>query len=389
VRVAAINGTNVTIDSPIRSQNWAAGKNPRAGWSQQRPRIGVGIEDLTINVGSVAGDSSGVVFMAATNSWVKGVRILRPDWGHIRFYQSAHITIESNFFYDGQSVLSTAYSMAIDSASDLLIQNNIYDQRSNPFAINGPCSGCVVAYNYVVFQPHGTGAYQPGTVLYHEAGTDYMLIEGNDFPTIWHDDIHGTTHFHTHFRNMIVGHPNKNSNTQIFQINSYGRYVNIIGNVLGRSGYYTTYNGSSGTSIYDLGRSPGSPVPADAKVSSTMFRWGNYDTVNNSNRFLASEVPTGDPRYPVNVPATQTLPTSLYTNTKPAWFGTVAWPPIGPDVTGGTVSGYGGRANKIPARVCRERLANANGSDFNAATCYQAVGGDTTPPAVPTGLTIR
>jgi hypothetical protein len=262
--------------------------------------------------------------------------------------------------------------------SDCLIENNIIDFRTSPFSISGPGSGCVIAYNYVRNQPWDSPTnYQPGSVLFHEAGISHYLLEGNDMPSVWHDDIHGTTHFHTFFRNLIAGDPAKNSNTQIMQVNSYGRYFNIVGNVLGRSGFHTTYSGGSSTSIFDLGRSPGSPVPADPLVAQTIFRWGNYDTANNATRFVASEVPSTLSNFSQPLPATQTLPASFYLSAKPAWFGSVPFPAVGSDVTGGDITGYGGRAYKIPARRCYENTPKGtNGlSSFNPATCYGDTGG--------------
>ncbi|HYM25509.1 MAG TPA: hypothetical protein VEU08_19960, partial [Vicinamibacterales bacterium] len=44
------------------------------------------------------------------------------------------------------------------------------------------------------------------------------------------------------------------------------------------------------------------------------------------------------------------LPNSFYLTAKPAWFGTLSWPAIGPDVTGG--AGAGGKAGLIPAWNC-------------------------------------
>jgi hypothetical protein len=81
------------------------------------------------------------------------------------------------------------------------------------------------------------------------------------------------------------------------------------------------------------------------------------------------------------VPASQTLPSSFYLPSKPSWFGSVAWPAIGPDVTGGNISGYAGHANKIPARVCYEGAAldpaypssNPRVRLIDPATCYAAV----------------
>ena len=78
-----------------------------------------------------------------------------------------------------------------------------------------------------------------------------------------------------------------------------------------------------------------------------------------------------------------TLPASLYLAARPSWFGAAAWPPIGPDVTGGNVSDVGGLVHKIPAQLCYENTSKTNGIlNFNANNCYSGA-----PPA-PTNLRI-
>jgi aryl-alcohol dehydrogenase-like predicted oxidoreductase len=63
-------------------------------------------------------------------------------------------------------------------------------------------------------------------------------------------------------------------------------------------------------------------------------------------------------------------------------------------VTGGNISGYGGHANKIPARLCFENTtvdsAYGNGIRlFNAAACYGSGSGQTVPaPTAPSNLRI-
>jgi hypothetical protein len=124
---------------------------------------------------------------------------------------------------------------------------------------------------------------------------------------------------------------------------------------------------------------------------STLFRWGNYDTVNNAVRFVNSEVPSGLSLYANPVPASQTLPASFYLSAKPGWWGTMPWPAIGPDVTGGDIPGVAGHAYKIPAQVCYMNmggLADGTGPilSFNASACYS---GNHTAPSGPTNLKIR
>ena len=51
---------------------------------------------------------------------------------------------------------------------------------------------------------------------------------------------------------------------------------------------------------------PGGMTYPDAKVTSTLLRWGNYDYFNRVARFQASEVPSGVP-----APTDQVLPKSV------------------------------------------------------------------------------
>ena len=117
------------------------------------------------------------------------------------------------------------------------------------------------------------------------------------------------------------------------------------------------------------------------------MRWGNYDTVSAAVRWNASEVPSSLTQYANVVPADQTLPTSLYLPGRPGWFstnyGSVTWPPIGPDVTGGEhMNGY---VYKIPAQLCYENTSRTSGIlNFDANNCYPVSGA----PAPPRNLRI-
>jgi hypothetical protein len=235
----------------------------------------------------------------------------------------------------------------------------------------------------------------------------------------------------TDFRNYYTGWE-LNSPANYFWTNAYmtdpfARYRNVIGNVLGTPGYHTHYSTSTVPdqfSIYTLGvgnpnMSP--PIPSDPVVASTMFRWGNYDVVNASNQFNKSEVPSGISVYPNSIPGSQTLPPSFYVSSKPAWWGSMPWPAIGPDVTGGNVEQCsGGTFNKVaalttahcggsalvgalnghvnanPAMACYLNVMGGppDGSGgaltFNASACYAGSSGGSgsnAPPPPPTNLT--
>ena len=89
------------------------------------------------------------------------------------------------------------------------------------------------------------------------------------------------------------------------------------------------------------------------------------------------------------MPSSQTLPSSFYLSSKPTFFGSVPWPAIGPDVTGGSEAGLNGHHAKIPARRCFESVMGGAFGDttarsFDPAACYSS-----TPqvrPKSPTGV---
>jgi hypothetical protein len=178
-------------------------------------------------------------------------------------------------------------------------------------------------------------------------------------------------------------------------LDGHARFMNVIGNVFGDSSQWSRYETEgvdSSTSIFNLGFKGNCSgcinLSNHTHVKRTLFRWGNWDNVTNDTRWCsdatspctASEVPSGITNYPNPVPANLNLPDSFYLVSKPAFFGSLPWPPIGPDVMGGNLSGSGGYANKTPARICFEESTDDAAYSsfsprvkmFNAANCYGA-----------------
>jgi hypothetical protein len=234
-----------------------------------------------------------------------------------------------------------------------------------------------------------------GSAFLHSAGTDFMLWEGNFGQGFTADQVHGTHHFVTLFRNRYLGwETGKTAQTVPVHLYTYSRYFNVIGNVLGQDSYHTRYesfppdDSNCNRSVFALGwggNCTDGGAPDDSFTRTSLMRWGNYDVVSRSVKFAASEVPSAIASFPNPVPAGTGLPASLYLPAKPSWWGNVPWPAIGPDVTGGP--GPGGRAYDIPAKLCYDTTPRDGQGilSFSAARCY---GGGTTvpPPAAPTNL---
>lgn len=411
VTVTGINGSTVTINPGIYMPNIRTSQSPGAWWASALPITGVGIENLTIDVRGTSTNGAGIYFYEATKCWVKNIRSLNDGsvHKHIWLYPASHITVRDSYFY-GANGTSESYGVdAGGQSSDNLVENNIFQHITGP-TITEEDMGSVFAYNYAVdhYYNNGDPAWQQDTADNHDAGAAYELWEGNIGDGIKADDIHGNGNLYTNFRNRWSGRDTTSKNEETIAIElMYGmRYYNIVGNVLGTSGYHTNYqevpsstsdrgNSSVGdVSIYTLGYSGDegtifSGVPNDLLTASTLMRWGNYDTVNNAVRWVAVENASAAPGYPGLSSPSQTLPPSFYLSAKPSWWGSVPWPAIGPDVTGGNIANVGGYAYLTPAANCYLTTmgGKTDGSSgiltFNASSCYSSAA----LPAAPTKLT--
>ena len=430
VLVTAINGSNITISPPLYMPNWRASQKPQAEFATS-PISGAGIENVSIDATN-SGSLETILIGNCDQCYVSGVRSLDANRSHVRIMYSTRYVIQSNYFYENQSHATVSYGVEMFGGWNGLIVNNIFQQStdSEP-SCSGACEGNVIAYNFDIDNVYDTAGWMQAGNYLHASGTAYNLWEGNVGPGYNADDVHGTHHFDTVFRNYLIGNqqagcggPGVNTctaQTVPIILQAGARYFNIIGNVLGQVGFHNNYTCSAqstascsagSTSIYTIGYSGngGQQVSSvngfcsnvnctatgafDPQVTAYLMRWGNYDTVHGATQWNSAEIPSGVSPYGNAVPSSQTLPASFYFSAKPSWWsGTAPYPAIGPDVTGGT--GPGGHAYVIPAQSCYLSAMNgpANGTgnalSFNAGSCYGGGGASQPPgptqPAPPTG----
>jgi hypothetical protein len=359
----------VTITPGLYHPNWRSGQTPGAWWADSAYITGVGIEALKLDAAAVScGSPDGlrgvITFYNATNSWAKNVETDTGCRAQIMLFQAHHITIRDSYIHESHAYSSQCYGIEWYVSDDNLIENNIVHYVVGSLELNSGV-GNVIAYNYLYDNHYTTSpTFMQAGNQQHTVGNNFNLIEGNDTQGLKADAIHGTSNWETWFRNRAHGwETGKTANTYPVQAYFGSRFFNAVGNVLGTDAYHTSYATTAHLKIYDLGADPdgGGPIGTDSNVAATMLRWGNYDTVNDAVRWESSEVPSGLSVYANPVPSSQTLPSSLYLSAKPSFFKSLTYPPIGPEVTGGDLSGVGGRAHSIPARACYDLSAKSSG----------------------------
>ena len=448
-----VSGNTVTIADPIKYPNYHAAQMPRV-WIQQ-PIVDVGVEDIAFD------DSSGAVaspvsFFGSYIWWVSGCKF--TNWGGwaVETFQTLHGVVKDSYFY--HSTGSDSYGIRFEGGSYNIVQNNIITQVFAPVVFDGPSSGDVVGYNFIINDNYQSD-FLRGSVFEHDVN-GYELYEGNAMDNQWNDGDHGTANMITRYRNFLFGWEScgngqcgsattKDGWTNA-AVDSYGdRYQNNVGNVAGTPNWHQTYKtdtGGLGGGDEYVAWTPGpsqNGIPIDQLVMSTSLWWGNWDPATGGVRWCgnssdsgwssicggASEIPNKDPNYPNAVPTLGDtaagqggLPDSFYMSGTPSWFGSIPFPPIGPDVSGGNLgqcsgalntsghfsgvaatsssqcagttlaSAWGGHVNAIPSMNCYLNVmggapdGTGNVLAFDASKCY---GGGTTqgqPPAAPTGL---
>jgi len=429
LRVEAVNGParKLTVSPGIYMPNFRASQSPVGYWANTLPINGFSIEDMTIDHQDTTSQNGIAIYNGYACS-VRNVRSINSFRSHVLMYYSKNLEVRDCYFAHTRSPWgSQRYGIEYWSSADTKVENNIFSEIAAPMLHGAHSVGSVAAYNFAYNDRYQTNTgtnyrFMQGALYNHNPGIAFSFYEGNDTPGFSGDCIWGTNHFPTIYRNrlqgydvqLVAGQPQKDSNTQALIQQAYSRYLNAVGNVLGWAGWHTVYQkvfgvdaagvdgvhavvsmgwtGGDGT-IFNFQTIPWNGatfLPGDPKTGQTSFRWGNWDVVTGTSRFVAAEVPSAISPYPNPVPATQTLiPSYLYT-VRPAWFNTAAgnvpFPPIGPDVSGGNVPNVGGHAYKIPARLCFETVPEAS---FNANTFYGAAlsGISEGPAAGAAGLT--
>lgn len=400
-----------------------------------------GVENLQVYANNTGATPNFAMSLCAY-CWISGVEGNYTDGDHVEADFSYHSEIINSYFSNAylHTPGTTDSDLALrNKSTGMLVQNNIFERLHLSATMEWGPAGNVIAYNYM-FGNFDVNA--PNVMISnlntHGAHPQFNLWEGNIATQIHPDSIWGSTGTLTTFRNWATGgtkicNPLSGRGTvtcspmgaqgapgvngwyavqgvRAMDFDFLVSNPNMVGDVIGSStmAALTYYNDGSrlltqvplvvavcgpspcgsGSRAYDTtanGFSLGYGEASDSGGSTydsltpynTMFQHGEFDLLTGLLAWVSG--------------VTQTLPASFYLTSKPAWFGSMPFPAIGPDVTGGAfVSGH---ANNIPAKACYEGVmggSDGSGSPlpFNADACYGSSQSSTGAPAPPTGITI-
>lgn len=408
VRVTNVSGTTLTIDPPLVI---GYANTPTVYPFTRAATVNAGVSSLKLsghNTQTSGANEPMILMMGCYNCWLYRYEGDFADNAHMFMMWDVHCEVRDSYFHDaflhGAGQTDSQLNLAYKTTASLIINNIFWRLHAGIMNQRGP-AGNVIAYNYLDGNYNvtgGLGTQEPGLDT-HGAHPMMNLYEGNITNFMLWDDQWGSSSHHTLFRNYVKGTtfnvPPRNARGTLTpgsgqwedSGNSFGidlcnlnTSYNLVGIITGSA--HATAQGyvdsridpatpATGASCIRYGYPQDFSAPSTVSpntVYSTTFIHGVYGC--NSGTF------TWDSGH-----SDHTLPASFFLSSKPSWWGTQPWPPIGPDVTSGNLSGSGGFANTIPALDCFNIVTSSgtiNTGAFTPATCYAATAPATAPAPV-------
>ena len=337
VQVTAIEGGNLTLSRPLYS-TFKEALQPEAVRLADRVVSRAGLEDFYIETARPHTDTSSTIkIMNAVQCWVRNVEASKAWFGgSVTFQSSLGCEVRDSYFHHPLR-FGGGYGYGVwvfAKSTDTRVENNVFHYLASPMMIECGGPGNVFAYN---FSSLTFGRDYPDTdwanddISMHGAHSYMNLFEGNYVSAIAFDFYWGSSSHTTVFRNyadMDIRMRDGRPMMAIIgvRIDTRNYFENVVGNVLGCEGTQGVVDPPAISNftqklVWRLGYSKpsGCGAPDDPKVRQTLLRHGNYDAVSRQTAW-DSAIPARD------------LPASLYLAAKPAWFGDLRWPAIGPDL---------------------------------------------------------
>ncbi len=336
VKVTAKTADSISLEIPTYdlyptsrlSQIAQCGYNP----AQFRPLRRAGLESFTLEASYAYASGDMVTMENCDNSWIRNMVFTNvPGTIHLHTAFSYRCEIRDSVFTDSHYYGSgQGYGVGFyHVTSACLVENNIFKHLHGPLSVQYGSSGNVMAYNCILDGVSISG--QAPSVSTHGVHAYMNLWEGNYCQNkVLFDWSHGSGGHNTVFRNRVLGYQAPLIRDQtVVSIEYYNRHCNIVGNVLGYPGWHNTYAFAPTQTCQDESRpifkfgyfvnyGCGFSTRFDTPAVTDALLVVNWDTVTatNSGIVLNGGFTTND------------LPASLYLTSKPAFFGSMPWPPF-------------------------------------------------------------
>jgi hypothetical protein len=339
-RITAISGDTITFDSPL-TISYRVSHQAQLYFYKTPLTQNAGVENLTVQYGDV----DNIDFDWCAYCWAQNVENTLWLGAAFGLNNSFRVQLEEVYIHNGIWPVSGGggYNISIaNGSSEALVENSISVLTNKVIVDRSSGAGSVVAYNYMDDgYINGKDTWvEIGLNGSHMVGGHHVLFEGNQSFNVDSDQTHGNSIYHTFFRNWLTGYRKPFTALDGTAINdangccgplraagahAYAYWFSFIGNVLGAPGQMNgwTYNciGSlnniPSSCIWELGYMDISPQGYDPQVAATAIQDGNYDYLNNAQKWITT--PGGYP-----------LPNSLYLSGKPTFFGSYQWPWVDP-----------------------------------------------------------
>jgi len=340
--ITAISGNTLTLKDPLVKDFFASRSAqvwrvvPKDNRSVFLGNRWSGIENIAVAGGNNQWGFPGgsIAFSYMSYAWAKNVEAdgSRFDAAHpgkngynIGLGRCYRCVVRDSYVHDSadENPGGQAYGIVIGTGSSAsLIENNITINNNKPLVSISSGGGNVIAYNYVdnAVLWNSPGWQENAIDDSHGAFTHHDLIEGNWTPNLGSATTHGNSGWHVHFRNYASSRNSSGSatgNIRAVGLDAWTHDSAFVGNVLrGGNVYETNPSSRNGIPIYQLGNNFESNCNWDNGYSKAhIWRDGNWDSVNGRTIWASGA---------------RTLPPSLYLTSKPAFFGSRAWPWVDP-----------------------------------------------------------
>jgi hypothetical protein len=412
VQVTAKNGSVLTLSQPLYYTPFttAVGSEP-AGAKYNIitfPTQKAGYEYFHVIATGDIGQNSIIKMQGCLFCWVKGVETQytgsNSNSAHVLMQWSYGNEIRDGYYHEQRSGASGAgYGVWEEFTNgNHKIENNIIRHNRHGIIWEGGGGADVVLYNYIDDQYTDDLTYLGSARPNHGAHPYMTLLEGNIVSHWAEDNFHGSASHFVFFRNNMWGdesndnggcsyttpaptcgnvpsfNPSGMSGFDAIDVYTLNPYMSSVANILGRTGMnanwsaatlrgFNQYAGISAPIVYSYAGAAGSLPSTDT----TSINHGNYDFKTNGVAYWEGGT-------------NHTFAPSWYYSSKPVFLGSKPWPLIGPDVTGGNLSGTSGLVNRNAAYDCYWTGGVHANQPFNPAACYTS--GSSQAPAAPTSL---